>query len=130
MSSIARREFVATLASLAGTVLPFSFGNGGGGRDDETGTRTADSSTVLTGVVDRIEGEDAVVLIERAERVVDDRLVPVGRLPATAREEDAVLSLTLADGDIERLRYDAAASRRRRAAAQKRFDELAEDGPP
>lgn len=183
MTSLARRELVATIVSLAGTALPFGIGGGddreeesGGrgdgperrgdasnergdesddrsgepddrngapddgddkpeGRADESDDRGEESDgrdgdvdgADLTGVVDRIEGEMAVVLLERAEETVGQRLVPVGRLPADAREAGAVLSVTLADGEIERLRYDADATRRRRDAAQDRFDELAED---
>jgi len=137
MTTIARREFVATIVSLAGTALPFEIGGFDADRDADAGrdadqdadaeTRLNDADTQLTGVVDRIEGELAVVLLERAEETIGERLVDVNRLPADAREAGAVLSVTLADGEVERLRYDADATRRRRDAAQDRLDELAED---
>lgn len=127
MPTLARREFVATLVSLAGSALPFEIGGSETDQDADSPDRLDDADTGLTGVVDRIERELAVVLLERGGETVAQRLVPVDRLPAGAREDGAVLSVRLSDGEIERLQYDADATRRRRDAAQDRFDELAED---
>jgi len=133
MTTLARREFVATIVSLAGTALPFEIGNSEPDRnaehdrDAEADNRLDDADAELTGVVDRIEREEAVVLLERGEETVAQRLVPLDRLPASARGDGAVLSVRLSDGDIDRLRHDAAATRRRREAARDRLNELAED---
>ena len=125
MTLLTRRELVAALASMAGSTLPFGFG----GSDSQNGKgddSTADESTTLTGVVDRIEHGDAVILLERAGAVIDQRLVPTDRLPADAREAGAVLSVLFEDGEIRRLRHDLAATRRRRRAAEERFEDLEE----
>lgn len=129
MTILARREFVATLVSLAGTALPFEIGSSESTQDADADDGLGDADAELTGVVDRIEGESAVVLLEREEETVAQRLVPLDRLPASAREDGAVLSVRLSDGEIDRLRHDAAATRRRRAAARERLNDIAEDAP-
>lgn len=125
MTTIARREFVATLVTLAGAALPFEIGSSESTQDADADDRLGDAE--LTGVVDRIERELAVVLLEREEETVAQRLVPLDRLPASARDDGAILSVRLSNGEIDRLRYDAAATRRRRAAARDRLNDLAED---
>ncbi|SNZ03928.1 Protein of unknown function [Natronoarchaeum philippinense] len=127
MTLLTRRELVATLASMAGSVLPFGFG-GNDRRNDPRDNPTAGESATLTGVVDRIERGDAVVLLERADEVIGQRLVSTDRLPDDAREAGAVLSILFEDGEIQRLRHDLAATRRRRRAAEERFEDL-EEGP-
>ncbi|HMB49137.1 MAG TPA: DUF3006 domain-containing protein [Natronoarchaeum rubrum] len=124
--TFARREFVATLVSFAGAALPFDIGSSEPEQDADAADRLGDAE--LTGVVDRIEGELAVVLLERAEETIAQRLVQLDRLPASAREDGAVLSVRLSDGEIDGLRHDAAATRRRRVAARERLNDLAEDG--
>ncbi|GAA0678497.1 DUF3006 family protein [Natronoarchaeum mannanilyticum] len=127
MTILARREFVATIVTLAGTALPFGIGGSDDDQDAGPDDRLDDADAELTGVVDRIERDLAVVLLEREEETVAQRLVQLDRLPASARDDGAVLSVRLSDGDIERLRHDAAATRRRREAARERLNELAED---
>lgn len=149
--SYARREIVAAIASICGTALPVDFGGVGegereredreddGDRRDERGAedgrnergtdpeRDAEADReVLTGVVDRIEGDLAVVLVERDGEVVDERNVPVDRLPADAREANSVLRLTVEDGDLRDVEYDEDETEKRLEEAQDRFDELAE----
>jgi len=110
--TFARREFVATLVSFAGATLPFDIG--GSEPEEDADDRPDADDAKLTGVVDRIEREVATVLLERAGETIDQRLVATDRLPKSARAEDSVLSVTLADGEIAELRYDPAATRRRR----------------
>lgn len=74
-------------------------------------------------VVDRIEGDQAVVLLEDAG---EQRTVPVGELPSEAREPGAVLSLP-ANGSIPHATYDAEETAERRQDNQDRFDRLAEN---
>jgi len=129
--TFARREFVATLVTLAGTALPFEIGSSDRDADSDHGAETNDplddADAELTGVVDRIERDIATVLLERAGETIAQRLVRIDRLPASARENGAVLSVRLSDGEIDRLRHDVEATRRRRDAARERLNDLAED---
>jgi|GEM_PF-5550229 len=133
--TFARREFVATLVTLAGTALPFGIDSSESDPDQDAETdrdadpddRLDDADAELTGIVDGIERDIATVLLERAGETIAQRLVQIDRLPASAREDGAVLSVRLSDGEIDRLRHDAAATRRRRAAARERLNDLAED---
>lgn len=71
-----------------------------------------------TYVVDRIDAGDAVLLVEDADRTVDQRTVPVDDLPAAARHEGAVLERV--DGGYV---YDEATTERRLSRADD-FDRL------
>lgn len=85
-------------------------------------------------VVDRIEGTDpaggggdvAVLLLESDGAVVAERAVPAWRLPADAREPDAVVELAVRNGFVTSFAFDPEATERRRSSAQARFDRLAE----
>lgn len=70
-------------------------------------------------VVDRIDGGDAVLLVEDGDRTVDQRVVPVDELPAAARHEGAVLE-RVEGGYV----YDEATTERRRTGADDRVDRL------
>lgn len=82
-----------------------------------------------TYVVDRIDADRAVLLVEDADRTVDQRTVPVDDLPAAARHEGAVLERV--DGGYV---YDETTTDRRLSRADDRFDRLSTsldggDGP-
>lgn len=55
------------------------------------------SSHKFTGVIDRFEGDFAVVLLEVYGNVVDQIVIDRSKLPADAVHPDAVLSVTLTD---------------------------------
>lgn len=82
-----------------------------------------------TAVVDRIEGDLAVLLLERGSETVGDLVVSRADLPADARAPDAVLSVTIEDDELVEARYDDAETERRAERAQSRFDRLADRAP-
>ena len=73
-----------------------------------------------TAVVDRFEGDRAVLVTDAGETVVVSR----ERLPREGRFVDAVVRVALAHGTATALSYDAAATRRRRRRARTRFGVL------
>lgn len=76
-----------------------------------------------TAVVDRIEGDEAVLLVETDGRTSGQRQVDLEELPGDGRHEGAVL-VPVGDEYV----YDASATERRTSAADERFDELADGG--
>jgi len=82
-----------------------------------------------TAVVDRIEDGLASLLLEVSGEDAHKVTVDPGTLPANARHSDAVLEVTVADGDLVETVYDAAETNRRQEAAQRRFDRLLERPP-
>lgn len=79
-----------------------------------------------TAVVDRFEGDRAVLVTDDGRQVVVGR----SRLPASGRYADAVLRVTLAHGTLTSVEYDREASRRRARTARTRFDRLASSRDP
>lgn len=76
-------------------------------------------------VIDRIvDGTTAVLLLESDGETVDERTVDVETLPAKARHEGAVCSVTVTEDSIRELEYLPAAESERRESAQDRFDQL------
>ncbi|MFC5972922.1 DUF3006 domain-containing protein [Halomarina salina] len=73
-----------------------------------------------TAVVDRFEGDRAVLATDGDETVVLAR----ERLPREGRHVDAVFRLSLAHGAVTSLTYDAVATRYRGSRARSRFDRL------
>jgi len=77
-------------------------------------------------VLDRFEGDRAVLLVEDGEAIVGELVVRAGRLPADGSHQDAVVRATVQNGHLVSARADPEASERRIAEAQDRFDRLAE----
>jgi hypothetical protein len=76
-------------------------------------------------VLDRFEGDRAVLLLERDAETVGDLTVDRERLPPEAREQDAVLRVVVADGRLREAAYDAGETDRRSERMRSRFDRLA-----
>ena len=74
-------------------------------------------------VLDRFEGESAVLLVEANGETVDELVVPTRLLPSAGRHENAVFAVTASDDRTE-LAYDAEETERRAEGAQNRFDRL------
>ncbi|WP_459810737.1 DUF3006 family protein [Halopiger thermotolerans] len=82
--------------------------------------------------------ELAVLLLEDDGDVVDERTIPVDRLPADGAHEGAVLEVEIADegegegagdgeaGTLLAVTHDPETERNRRERAQDRFDRLSE----
>jgi hypothetical protein len=82
-----------------------------------------------TGVVDRFEGDQAVVLLEADGETVGERALDRTRLPDDGRHVDAVIRVAVRDGDVVDVSYQPDESERRAERAQRRFDELSSRPP-
>ena len=78
-----------------------------------------------TAVIDRFEGDQAVLMVEDGDELVDELVVREGRLPDDARQQDAVLDVTMQNGNLVSAHHDPDETDRRKSAAQDRFDRLA-----
>ena len=74
-----------------------------------------------TAVVDRFEGDRAVLVTDAGETVA----LSGERLPREGRHVDAVFRVTLAHGTVTWLSYDAVATRHRGQRTRTRLDRLA-----
>lgn len=89
-----------------------------------TPTPDPDSAHHRTAVLDRFEGDRAVLVVG------DESLaVRATRLPAAGRHVDAVFAVRLAHGALTSVEYDLRATRRRARSARGRFDRLARAHP-
>ncbi|MGM0592523.1 MAG: DUF3006 domain-containing protein [Halobacteriota archaeon] len=79
-------------------------------------------------VLDRFEGDLAVLLLERDGETVDDISVPRAVLPADGRHPDAVFDFTVSPNRTT-LEYDPEAGTERLDAARDRFERLARRPP-
>lgn len=80
-------------------------------------------------VVDRFEGDQAVLLLEADGETVGERVLARDRLPDDGRHVDAVLRVDLEDGDVVDVRYEPGESEERAERARRRFDELSRRPP-
>ncbi len=83
--------------------------------------------TEYVAVVDRFEGDEAVLLLERNGETVGDLVVSCEDLPSDARTQDAVLFVEIDDdAHLVDARFDPEATERRAERTQSRFDRLAQ----
>lgn len=130
-----RRDLLATIASLVPLGGVHSLvddaeamlqGAARAGDDDGTAGGTDGPTTeTRTAVVDRLEGDTAVLLFEEAGV---QETVRASVLPEAAREPGVVLRVPGGDS-LALATVDRAATAERREAAQERFDELSEPAP-
>lgn len=78
-----------------------------------------------TAVLDRLEGDLAVLVVEDDGRAIDDLVVPIEDLPEDGRQPDAVLEIEVACGDLTDATFEPAETDERAESAQDRFDRLA-----
>jgi hypothetical protein len=81
-----------------------------------------------TAVVDRLE-ETLAVLEVSSEDKLYEVVVDEETLPADGRHSDAVLEITVRDGDVVAVVHDAEATDERQERAQDRFDNLSKRPP-
>lgn len=82
-----------------------------------------------TAVLDRFEGDLAVLVLEGDGRDVADVALDRERLPEAGRRGDAVYEAVVDDGEVTDLTYDPEETRERKEQAQDRFDRLSERPP-
>jgi len=87
------------------------------------------ATSYYTGVIDRFEDDLAVILLEAEGDVVDELVLDRDDLPEDAAHVDAVLEVTLEDGEVTDLVYNAGETATRKDTAQSRFDRLSERPP-
>lgn len=79
-----------------------------------------------TGVVDRFEGEQAVILLESEGEVFDELVVDTEDLPEAGRRVDAVHRISREHGEAVSIEYDKEETERRKENAQYRFENLSQ----
>jgi len=79
-----------------------------------------------TAVVDTIEDGLATVFFEQDSEEVGDAVLDMSILPEDAQHADAILSVTIADGNLAEATYDPERATDRAEQAQSRFDKLSE----
>ncbi len=82
-----------------------------------------------TAVVDAVEDGLATVFFERDGHEVGDAVLDPSRLPEAGRHADAILIVTVADGEIDAATYDPERTTERAERAQDRFDRLSKRPP-
>lgn len=82
-----------------------------------------------TAVLDRFEGDQAVLVLEQDGRDVADYPVPTERLPEVGRQQDAVFDVAIEDGNLVDITYNPGETESRRESAQQRFDRLSKRPP-
>jgi|AntRauMinimDraft_4_1070384.scaffolds.fasta_scaffold00148_3 hypothetical protein len=82
-----------------------------------------------TGVVDRFEGGQAVLLLEADGETVGERALDKTRLPEDGSHVDAVLRVELRDSDVVEVSYEPDETTRRSERSRRRFDELSSRPP-
>ena len=82
-----------------------------------------------TAVVDSVEDGFATVFFECDGEEVGNAVLDTDALPENARHGDAILRVTVADGELTEAEYDADRTEDRAERAQTRFDRLSERPP-
>ena len=82
-----------------------------------------------TAVVDSIEDGLATVFFEQDGEDVGDALLDTSDLPADACHADAILTVTIADGELVNSEYEPEQTEDRAEHAQTRFDRLSKRPP-
>lgn len=75
-------------------------------------------------VLDRFEGEYAVLVVEEGGKDVDEYLVDTGEIPDEECHEDAVFEIQIEDDELVDIEYLAEETDARQKRAQNRFDRL------
>lgn len=83
----------------------------------------------FTAVLDRFEGDLAVLLLEDDGETVDELVVEERRLPDDGRHEGSVFDVEVEGGHLKRASYRPEETRRRRESVRERFDRLADRLP-
>jgi hypothetical protein len=82
-----------------------------------------------TAVVDSIEDGLASVFFERDGESLGGDVIDATALPEVAQEADAILHVTVEDGECTEWEYDSELTDERAEAAQSRFDRLSQRPP-
>ncbi|WP_227379672.1 DUF3006 domain-containing protein [Haladaptatus halobius] len=83
------------------------------------------SPQTFTGVLDRFEEEQVVLLLESGGETVDELVIRRDDLPESGRHQDAIFTVTVDGETVEEIEYEPTETEERAEAAQKRFDRMA-----
>lgn len=83
-----------------------------------------------TAVLDRFEGDLAVLVLEQGGTDVAEYPVEREIIPEAGRHQDAVFKLLVESGNVTELTYKPVETKERKEAAQDRFDRLSQRPPP
>ncbi|EMA43475.1 hypothetical protein C448_09807 [Halococcus morrhuae DSM 1307] len=84
------------------------------------------STETYRGVLDRFEGDLAVVLLEQDAKTVDDIAVEREKLPSEGHHRDAIFTVELENDTLKNITYRPQETTTRSDEAQSRFDQLSE----
>ncbi|WP_435362318.1 DUF3006 domain-containing protein [Haloarchaeobius sp. DFWS5] len=79
-----------------------------------------------TAVLDRFEEEQAVLLCEDGDEVVDELVIHRMFLPPEGRHQDAIFTLRVGEDDRTVLTYEPGETEERASSAQSRFDQMSQ----
>lgn len=79
-----------------------------------------------TAVLDRFEGEYAILQLEADGEAVDQVMVERSDLPEVGRHQDAVFTVEVSDTELVAVAYEPETTDDRREAAGERFDRLSQ----
>jgi hypothetical protein len=79
-----------------------------------------------TAVLDRFEGEYAIVQLEADGEALDQVMVERADLPEVGRHQDAVFTVKVSDTELVAVEYEPETTEERQADAQDRFDRLSQ----
>lgn len=82
-----------------------------------------------TAVLDRFEGDLAVLVLEQDGESIDELAVDASTLLEAALGQDAVLDVTIEDRDLTSATFQPEETERRREDAQNRFERLSQRPP-
>ena len=82
-----------------------------------------------TAVVDAVEDGLATVFFEQDGEEVGDAVLDAAELPDDGRHADAILSVSVRDGEVVEWAYEPDRTTARKEAAQDRFDRLSSRAP-
>lgn len=102
---------------------------GGEGGPDSDANREHQDTVELTAVVDRFEGDLAVLVLEAGDETVGQKVLPREQLPESARHQDAVLHVELVVTDVVDVEYQQSETVDRAESARDRFDRLSRRPP-
>ena len=88
------------------------------------------SDRTYAAVLDRFEGERAVLLLEADGATVDELVLPIELLPPDGRRQDARFTVSVRGSDRTEIAYEPDETRRRREETRRRFDRLSEPLSP
>lgn len=81
---------------------------------------------IYTAVLDRFEGDYAILILEADGEAVDRVMVDPTVLPEAGQHRDAVFTVEVSDTEIVAIQYDPDTTDDRQTTAREQFDQLSQ----